>query len=554
MKFCTLIFICLTLFSTLYSFESKTYDFTFDALDDWIFTELEADKVLQFVHPEAIATFNVSAYRLKHDVTANALQQRRMGTLYDGWINLFERPANKKELLSANVLDAYRAVYTKDYMDETFDKKTILVAEFYYVYEGFAYILNLETEKSHFDKVQDDLKLALNGFWVGNKEETIVENQNENFQFWNMVGKNAQNWGCNSSDKFDFGSETVLSDQFLLSGTLDPDFLQISDGERLFFVLSQTLYCLDLIKGDVLWSFEVKGIKPNSLAYFNGLLAYFRQGVQSVEVVLAENGNVLHQHQVEGEISSLISAEGSLHFLSKQGLHSLNWFTGQQEIFIPFEKVNLEIYPVLGHDHIIVYDEGGAALSSFDFDGDLQWQYSLSGFLVSKPIIQGQEIFIFEQVESENGFVLVLSILDLKSGRQLWQKNSKLSANLLKKQPFVHNKMLYYLAENESLNVVRFFAFNTLTRNWEWQAVMPSDSTFSSSLVTPKALAFSNLNSDSLLCFDRLTGSSFSIFSKGVPELYSKKPKYEKLGLITDRIYIFQEYAEGVVLRIFVNK
>ena len=154
-------------------YHSERYKYHVKLIDDW---GLEVDarkKKVSMVHPEKLVTINVIGFYYPDTITANGLQKRRMGSIYDGWLNIFERSGTEKENDNAAVEESYIALYTKHQIDDKLKINEKMVAEYYYVRDQNAYVISLETYKEDWPSIQKTFKRLVKSFWVGEGDKPI---------------------------------------------------------------------------------------------------------------------------------------------------------------------------------------------------------------------------------------------------------------------------------------------------------------------------------------------------------------------------------------------
>ena len=318
MKFFLLLFAFLLQCLSYGTVKSDRYHFKFELLPSWQLNELVPQKSYALIHPEKVATFNVKAFYFKEAVTANALQQMRVASHYDGWVRLFSRDAHREELIQANVRDACRSVFSKHIMDSDFKLKEYITAEFCFVNGNNGYVITFETYKINFAMFKRELELFLNGFYVGDEPIVFEDDGIVNFfQYWTMIGQNAANMKSLSLDDALLNKiltknwEIEISPQSLVSRPL---FLM----NKIIFSTDTSLYCLNSETGQLVWSYDISGILPQSLMVSEGLLFYVDQQTKEVVAVVIDSGTVLYRIRFEKTPFHLVADKKSFFFYRRR--------------------------------------------------------------------------------------------------------------------------------------------------------------------------------------------------------------------------------------------
>ena len=112
-----------------------------------------------------IATINIIKIEMNPIVTANTLQEERSASLYDGWMKILSKIFsnwNRK----INVEDAHINIF-KTKLNSKLNLIEYIIGEYYYIKNQYSYIISVETSKSNWPYIQNDLKLFLSSFWIG---------------------------------------------------------------------------------------------------------------------------------------------------------------------------------------------------------------------------------------------------------------------------------------------------------------------------------------------------------------------------------------------------
>eukprot|EP01047_Picozoa_sp_COSAG01_P000149 COSAG01_NODE_2_length_63927_cov_1357.611941_34_plen_579_part_00 len=528
-------------------YDSQRYKFHVEGLPEWHLVELKKDKEIAFVQPEGLATINVTAFYFLEEVTANGLQKIRMGSRYDGWVNLFERPATEKEMLAANVSDAYRAVYSKHVMNDNFVLSEFLTAEFYFVDGLNAYVISLETHKTDFQAVQVALQEILDGFWVGNQRIVkTLQIREKTYEDWTMVGQNAQNNRYVKSDNFSVNhvQNLLWQDEFLLSSNVklapisDPIFVD----KQLFFVYGDTLYCYLLETGKQSWSYRVPGISPSSLLYADGLLFFVQDQPEQIVALLADLGNVLYEYPLKGPVSKLVYDSGALFFVDKSVFYQLEFESGAT--LFKYDKVDFshEFYPVVSKNQVLVVSNRVNELYLLDTkQKEYRWKKNLSGRLVYSPIIRGDQFVLATEENGLDDRFVQVNAYSLDSAQLQWIYNfARMPAKFLS-APIVsptsillHVDMLAHrLQERGTLHMLDL---RTGKRLWETYFLLNGGDV--PAVMTSKTVLLRDQALFKLRVFDSLTGESFA---------YGLTPFIRSLDLAASSQQSFYLYHESLL-------
>ena len=144
----------------------------FELPETWEIKQPIKSKSIYITNNEHIATINIIQKKMYEPITANALQEKRAISHYDGWINILTKPSSEKDKILANVEDAHVAVYIKQFLNNNLTLDEKLVGEYYYIKDSLSVIVSFTTTKSHWKEIQPNIKTFLNSFWIGEGERT----------------------------------------------------------------------------------------------------------------------------------------------------------------------------------------------------------------------------------------------------------------------------------------------------------------------------------------------------------------------------------------------
>ena len=100
--------------------QDKTYELNLVIPSNWTRTR-QTRKIHSFQHENKVTSFNVRVIQyLNKYPTANGLQERRSGIVYDGWLNMLEREGAQEENLKSNTTESSVAVYSKKELNKQF--------------------------------------------------------------------------------------------------------------------------------------------------------------------------------------------------------------------------------------------------------------------------------------------------------------------------------------------------------------------------------------------------------------------------------------------------
>ncbi|MEK9657514.1 MAG: PQQ-binding-like beta-propeller repeat protein [bacterium] len=415
-----IVFSC-SLFADTY--DSQRYHFHVDLLEDWQFVETVNDKSISFIHPEGIATINITAFFFTEPVTANGLQQKRMGSHYDGWVNLFERPATDSELEQANVYDAYRALYSKHLLQSDVDFIEFIVAEFYFSHDNNSYVVSLETPKNKFSTVQVDLQKILDTFWVGKVRRVFKKDTATLYTDWPMYGQNAQN---QAFVRVEPQVNHLLVQQWSTFLPVSENYLEtfspVIGDDYLFFVFQDKVYAYSMLDGVLLWSYDLQSVQANSLLYSQGILFLVQQNPYKLVALLAKEGNILYEKTLTGPVSPLVYDAGALFLVDGGVFKQFRFDTGHIMYDLSSEKFLHTYPPVVSRNQVLLVSSGQDTLCLVDTDRrELRWRKRFQGPVLYAPMIAGDLFVVLNSLPMEEDISQsIVQAFSLETGIPRW--------------------------------------------------------------------------------------------------------------------------------------
>ena len=390
----------------------------------WTLSPVTNVRFVPMSHPKKIATVNVSIHYFKEPVTANGLQRIRIASKYDGWVHLFERPGTEFESAVANMDDSYVAVYTKKVLDENLQITSKLVGEYYFTKDNIGTIISIETYKTSWGKIQNDVKEVLESFWVGEGDRPHVSLPEKAGLGWEMIGKSASNQFF--VKKFDLPStpNTTWSLSQKKNGSFDPENIVITD-DTLIVYDNLSITALSLNKGKKRWVFNTSPIKSHMVAKDNQLFFINESKTRTLVGLTIDTGNILFKLPLnETDYSEIIYSQGMLFIHSPTKLTAYDSRNGQT-LWEKQGTYDVDFYPVANKDIVVTLASPELLLAFGKESGTHLWERRLNSPVLITPTIDDAHLFIsqgkseaYKYHEMPTGQIQCLSLEN--KGESLW--------------------------------------------------------------------------------------------------------------------------------------
>lgn len=493
-------------------YHSERYKFHFNLVDNWLLQEDSRQKVISMIHPERIATINVIGFYYPETITANGLQMKRMGSIYDGWVNIFEREGTEEENKKAAVEESYIALYTKHIIGQDLKINEKMVAEYHYIRGQNAYVISLETFKSEWPKVQKPFKHVLNSFWVGDgdKPEPVITKKEQPLrQEITQLGISAENRQFIVANP---QLQQVLKKKWSKPITLSTEEVLplVVDNDVLYTINSGKLQAVNLETGDEVWSFQFDDVLHSSLLIKNDILYFKRMDPEPTLIaVVASRGNVLFKKQI-GEVHSALSyINGIIYYVEDEQLIGIDPNTGNTAIEQGL-NLNAMFYPVGDSEFVAAVKDKNTLVVCDAENGELIWEKKMIGDLKYSPAIHdGKLIVTYEKLEPvKQSFITAYS---LNEGKHLWSFKNRMDKIDILAQPSISNDYmvvpLQVIEVGKTEPIKLLTAFNVNSGDIIWQI---NSSLNFSELVTPvctdKYLYLADRRDESFHIIDLVTG------------------------------------------------
>lgn len=133
--------------------------------DNWTVTVNTGTDLVMVPTPK-IATVSISYYLFDQQVTPSAIQYRRVGPYFDGWVQLFSRGPKPNELARSRAQDSLLVVYGKPWIDESMLINKRIVMEHYFLRGLRGYVISIDTIESNWTKIDTQVRDILESFVI----------------------------------------------------------------------------------------------------------------------------------------------------------------------------------------------------------------------------------------------------------------------------------------------------------------------------------------------------------------------------------------------------
>ncbi len=362
---------------------------------------------VSLLHNDLVSSINVYVYTFGTPVTANALYQRVMSSVYDGWINLMQRKGSLAENQQANVDDSHVAVFSKNLLGDNLQVKKVIIGEYYYIKGNTGYVISIRTDDGHWATLKNSAKKVIDSFWVGKGAPPIaVAKKIDDATGWQMIGLNSANSYYCSLSVLQSAAQTTLN----VEATSPP----VTSKNSIFFANNNTLYSESLIANRRNWEFTLQGSVHRGLVFQDDILNFVQEGEPcQLFGVFAENGNVLYKVSLESAShSDLIYSNESLYIVDGSKLRSFASDTGSEQWAVDLQ-LDFNLYPVVSGNHVLVVSQEGSLLDCDSKSGTERWRRSFDVKPLFSPTIMGDRAIVtFKDC--------ILSV-DLNTGDNQWK-------------------------------------------------------------------------------------------------------------------------------------
>jgi len=487
------------------TFFSERYKMNFEIPNGWELTSDARQKRIHIVHPQKIATINITGYFYEEPVTANGLQMRRMVGDYDGWLNRFERHGTLFEAQTANADESYIAVYSKHKLQPNMSTIELMVGEYYYVKGQNAYTIGIETEKVRWATVQQVVRQVVDSFWIGEGVRPYVEKEEKTSLNWEMFGKDSQNlYQIDAKPVFNSVLQETWSYDLNHFKSFQKSSMPLITNELVVLVDGDKLVCLDSVTGQQKWASTLQNDVSSYLVSHDDIL-YVVQG-KKLYALLLDNGDVLFKKRLSTKDVSITYYAGSLFYMDGSTLIRLAADTGKEQL--KKDDLNIsEFSPVAAKGKVLIAHTDELRLYR-SHDGFVEWGYALESPLKYAPFMT-QSLCGFLEKKDDNWYA---TMLDVSTGKLLWSVNLNIEDNQLVSAPAVYENNVLLSFHKKSTNKLTVQSLNSQTGNVLWTEIFADSGKPSFQPIIADNLALVSFQSQ-VLAIDMLTGESFYVRS-----------------------------------------
>ena len=460
-------------------YKSATYAINFKYPLNWNVEEKPAAKKIVLTDMEDTVSVNIAIFQFSEPITANALQIKRMGALYDGWINLGERVGSNEERVRANVDDKYVAIYKKRLVDESLNYHNVLAGEYYYTKDNRGYVITINTNMEKWSSIQKDIKLIVDGFWVGTGRRSAQTFFNPAlFRGWGMIGRNAANHN-NLKINLSLRNHMSIIWEFMPK-KINSDGLKhnslVYDEKSLYFSLGRYIYSIGIKDGQLNWKYQTPANIKKMISLNNDILYFILgDGRGELYAILTNNGNILFKIPI-GDTDSCtppVFLQNNFYLLDQGKLISYVSDTGAKN----WEKdlqLTTKSHPVISENTILVTNQNNDLLAVDALTGDLIWQQKHWDSISCSPIIYEKNIFLLVQRGDRHG-VLALNLLD---GNTVWENMGLPAGYFFSQSAALSEKTLVTFLKPDSKTASvddLIVSLDTVTGKTLWDYKVPRD-------------------------------------------------------------------------------
>ena len=487
------------------TFFSKHYKMNFEVPEQWEVISDKQQKHIYIVHPEKIATINITGYYFEEPVTANGFQKIRMGGSYDGWINRFEREGTAFESSNANVEESYIAVYSKHQLQEDMTALEIMVGEYYYVKGHNAYTIGIITDQNKWADIQQVIRKVVESFWIGEGVKPFVEKEEEKSLNWGMSGKDSQNlFQIAAQPAFNSVLQEIWSIPLKSFDKQSNASLPLVTEEVVVFVDNGKLHCVSVQTGVEKWSFSLKHQIKTGLVSHEGVLYLVQE--ENLYAILLENGDTLFKKELNDSDSEIGYYADSLFYVDHTMLTRLSADTGsvqlQKELLLPSS-----FFPVASVGKLLIAHDKQIRLFR-SHDGFVEWVYTLESPLAFAPFMKNSLCGFVEKKEGQWG----CSVLDIQTGKLLWRVNFKGADKKYMGAPVVYNNSILMVIYEKFSNQKTLISYDSRSGAELWKEVLKDSNKPTFQPIIADNVALVDFH-DQILAVDMLTGESIYVRS-----------------------------------------
>jgi outer membrane protein assembly factor BamB len=339
----------------------------------WTLKKPVKSNAITLIHTSIPATINITQQRYLEPVTANAIYERRSTSIYDGWIKALSRPASSKELLQSNTSDSHLAVYIHQELNESLKLEEFFVAEYYFVDASHYYIVNLETSKQSWKRINSDWKYFLENFWLGEGKRPSFQPLDISLNDWIQPG-NFNNTNFISADPVIRQELSKAWELSITSNIKNNDVPIITTQDHFFLISENHLMKIEASSGTIIWKFDIGNTFDKTyLSGINSLLFLKNSNQNQLSAISTDTGEVVFYISVNKILASPVFTQNAIYIndlgvVRKYALESgrLIWSHENYE----FKNSNLFV----SEYHLIGQIQSNEFVALDPEDGSLSWK------------------------------------------------------------------------------------------------------------------------------------------------------------------------------------
>jgi outer membrane protein assembly factor BamB len=403
----------------LEKYQDKKMEINFKVPNGWHYLPKPRYDEIAIGHDTIPASVNIKFRQFPEPVTVNAFQQTHMTAYYDGWINMFQRDATKEELRKANVEESLVAVYCKDQLQENLEVKKKMVGEYYYIRGLRGYVISAKTAMGLWSKIQDDIKILVDSFWIGYGARPMVSVEKKDYENWRMLGRDGGNsnyikTNINLRDRID----AVWKKDFELGSSYEKTLIKpVIGNNSLYFSVNDRVYSMNAQNGNINWEYRVGEIK-NSFVFNEDILFFIKEGRPAyLYAVMSQNGGVLYKKQISENHSDPIIDNNKLYIIEDTKLVVRDSETGV-DLWSRDYSLDHTVFPVVSGNCIASIERDGALVVTTVSDGEIRWRRQLKSKILGSPVISGSKLLV--TLEQNSVQKELIKVFDLRIGSAEW--------------------------------------------------------------------------------------------------------------------------------------
>ena len=465
-------------------------DIHFEVPHNWDIKESRSKVRIGLTHKDSIATLNIYFREMDELITANAVQQKRSISHYDGWMTPVNKSMPEAQVKRANTDEGHVAIYLQQELDPQLQIIEKLVAEYYFIKDSYYYVVTVYCDKANWLSIKDDLEYFFATFWVGSEPNrpTLKEDLKDLTSWHYPANKLNQNY-IEASPMLQKNLE--LNWEFQSESTNDSSaFPFVLNQNEFFFLHNSRIVKLNSQNGQKIWEYKLENKSKNYLAYHSNLIFLIESGFEtSLKALSASSGEIIYKLNFKHNISSpsflydflYLTMDGSLYcyevgsgrlMWKKSGSYLTKTVLSTQAAIVA-EKSNHKIdalnpengdslwsikHEALSHSMLAndtyVYlptrkSAGHHELHCVNlYTGEREWVFNQSILefnFDTSPVLSEKHLLLSGKISNNNPYELrknvpVLFNLDPESGKTNWKK--ELSGQV--SRPIISNTYAYF--------------------------------------------------------------------------------------------------------------